>query len=647
MHIQRIKIVRFKSFEEVTFDFNPKVNLLTGVNNAGKTTVLEAVALWHECYTKLVGMAGKAVKGKYQAKEYKLGDTTADYVPYQEIISVRSPHYEDIFYNLNTDPEQFVLLCATLADDEGRSLSIDFSIRAANGQNYLIKHSNYQDFDFRLFNDRTFLNDPLSSIQLAYASPVAFLSPTEEKHLPAKVRYLKQSRSSVAVLRNRLEMLRNRQNGDLESLWDDLSGVLNDRRSQVEMKFVSNDLYSKVSIRVGGEPYKDISLLGSGTLQVIEILLSFYEDKRDLNIILLDEPDSHLHHAIQRRLLQTLSKFSVNSQIFLTSHNEALIRAAEPEWVFHLEAQPTAHYHPIVQSPLPGIKKGLQPNAVSPVVRDLTGSNSLDFVHALEADKLLLVEGEDDAARFQKLLSLKINGSTRYAFWAMRGVDAVFSQIGMVRDIFSIIRNRQTLWEKAVLIMDKDDMTDEHRSRLMQGFSQKVGIKTIVWPSYNFESTLLSDLDKLAGLLRVYVEKNNPNAAALSTEAVRSALQREAATALEELKLLYTNEHELNSIYGCLVSRRQRLASKDLKVEVSDVFEVDRDLKIKLKAYYESCFNIENMHKICRKPHFEQILNSVLAQWGMDFNIESDFDPLFQNVNTTLWWGAWDSILAL
>jgi DNA replication and repair protein RecF len=44
MYLSKLEIVNFKSFAEVSFDFHPQVNVLTGVNNAGKTTVLEALA---------------------------------------------------------------------------------------------------------------------------------------------------------------------------------------------------------------------------------------------------------------------------------------------------------------------------------------------------------------------------------------------------------------------------------------------------------------------------------------------------------------------------------------------------------------------------------------------------------------------------
>jgi len=97
MHIQSIKIKNFKSFQDVTILLNSDINILTGKNNSGKTTVLEAIALWHECFTKLIRQAGRATKN-YNKGDYILGNTQEKYFPFYAIHSVRSPNFDDIFY---------------------------------------------------------------------------------------------------------------------------------------------------------------------------------------------------------------------------------------------------------------------------------------------------------------------------------------------------------------------------------------------------------------------------------------------------------------------------------------------------------------------------------------------------------------------
>src|SRR5271154_297525 len=45
MRIDRLTVENFKGFERREFSFHPQMNLLVGVNGAGKTSVLDALAV--------------------------------------------------------------------------------------------------------------------------------------------------------------------------------------------------------------------------------------------------------------------------------------------------------------------------------------------------------------------------------------------------------------------------------------------------------------------------------------------------------------------------------------------------------------------------------------------------------------------------
>jgi predicted ATP-dependent endonuclease of OLD family len=133
-----------------------------------------------------------------------------------------------------------------------------------------------------------------------------------------------------------------------EAFQNDLNYVLYNSEKKIEFKSETNiqkDAKAVVLCRVGAKDvFKDLSLLGSGTLQIIGILLNIHLkslSKMDLNIVLLDEPDSHIHRDIQRRLVEVYYKYGKGLQTFLTTHNEALIRSAAPYQVFHLEGKST------------------------------------------------------------------------------------------------------------------------------------------------------------------------------------------------------------------------------------------------------------------------------------------------------------------
>ena len=63
MFIESFEVHYFKSLQDFKIHFNSDINILTGANNSGKTTVLEAISLWHECFSKLITQTKS--KGKY------------------------------------------------------------------------------------------------------------------------------------------------------------------------------------------------------------------------------------------------------------------------------------------------------------------------------------------------------------------------------------------------------------------------------------------------------------------------------------------------------------------------------------------------------------------------------------------------------
>ena len=148
MHIRSLHIQRFKSFQDVTIDFNADVNIFTGKNNSGKTTILEAIALWQECFAKLLHQAKVSRQGKkatpYKKGDFILGNTQNKYFPFDEIHSIRSPNFSDIFYQKESDKS--IQLTAVLVDDD-TSLEIGFEIKSS-GSNYVITLIGYGDDDF-------------------------------------------------------------------------------------------------------------------------------------------------------------------------------------------------------------------------------------------------------------------------------------------------------------------------------------------------------------------------------------------------------------------------------------------------------------------------------------------------------------------
>ena len=228
MHISQFRVQNFKSFRDVTFHFDEKLNLLTAENNGGKTTVLEALALWHECYVKLLQEITENTSTKYNKGQYVLGNKDGILLPLQNIVNVRSANYADIFHHKASDLQ--ILFTATLSH-ENKTLTIPFYIeKTTNEINYRIGLLDFDSFDFDLLNDTDFVfKNPELFINSVFAMPVGSILKEEEIIRPASIRRYVSIRNSREVLRNRILDLRNRFEDDYNAFIADLTLIRNEK----------------------------------------------------------------------------------------------------------------------------------------------------------------------------------------------------------------------------------------------------------------------------------------------------------------------------------------------------------------------------------------------------------------------------------
>jgi predicted ATP-dependent endonuclease of OLD family len=140
---------------------------------------------------------------------------------------------------------------------------------------------------------------------------------------------------------------------------------------------------------------------------------------------MLDEPDSYIHRDIQKRLIEIITRFSTNTQTIISTHNESFIRSVPVEQLFHLDGKSIGEYHPINESEIEKLQprfKGIYPSLINPIIRTVGEITGLDFINAIECDRLIFVEGEDDARYLNVLLKQQLGIRKRYMFWVLGGI---------------------------------------------------------------------------------------------------------------------------------------------------------------------------------------------------------------------------------
>lgn len=650
MYIHKFQIQNFKSFKDVTLFFNKELNVLTGVNNSGKTTVLEALSLWQECFEKLITEAEKTKikEDKYRRGDFTLESSSDKYFSFKEINSVRIPNYEDIFYQRNK--ENSVFLSATLLDEEDIELCIIFKISNFGG-NYIIKLENNTTYNYRDFNDYfRYLPSPISII---YGTPLAQINSEEDFATTPKIKEQLLLKRSDSVLRSRLYRLLNGFDALLASNFrEDLNFILYNSEKQINFEIqynIQKDTKITITFKVGNDDvFKDLSLLGSGTLQIIEILLNLYsstEEKKDLDLVLLDEPDSHIHRDLQKRLIGVFNKYGQNLQLFITTHNESLIRSVTPKQVFHLEGKPTGEIKSIhfdTSTPHLGLHfKGIMPSNLTPVMRSIGNTTGLDFINALEADKLIFVEGEDDAKVFRILLNQQINNRKKYMFWVLGGISEIFENILAYKYIFSSIKNGNSLWDKSVLTFDKDELSGEHKELFIQNFQEKLNIKAYSTSAYTFESTLFTDFEKTAKLLSKLIEKANDNK--IDYESIEEKLIKNYFAYEDSLNAKFNEEYKKNLYYRYKNSKVEK-ANKifDTKKNFNSINLVEYDLVKYVNSYIKETLDKKEFYKLMDKNDIENIIKQSVDTEDFNFSIETDFIELIKLVNKSTWISEWD-----
>ena len=347
MYIDNIKIQNFKVLKNTTFYFNEHFNLIIGSNNSGKSTMMEALRLWQLAFSKFLKDRTNNKESSFRANTYF--SFTIDDIEFLRVQTFRS-----LFYN--GDVSKKIIISVTLAENNNKvELPITFALttEALNLRFELCSQdgSRLQASDdlLKLVNKKKGASLK-NTLLISYIAPLFNLPTKELLYSKGYITQLIQESKSNEVIRNILTNLapldyvnkvNQKPTKELLQIEQELQYILYKSNAlEPELSFTSafkkeSDIYLKILSYSKSKNYKvELSQLGSGTLNLINILsvLAYGDyEKFDLSVLLLDEPDSHLHADFQKRLFEVLIKKAKdkNKQMFVITHNHELIDASD------------------------------------------------------------------------------------------------------------------------------------------------------------------------------------------------------------------------------------------------------------------------------------------------------------------------------
>ena len=323
--ITKLTLRNFKNVAEQVYDFT-QFDLLVGPNNSGKSTILQALAIWQFCVdefrrSKRTGTAGvQVVLPNFTAlpvPEFNLLWKNRVDRKYSERDGKKHPEY--ILIDIGVEWRRA----------DGTTASFDVELRYQSSQTiYAIPKGGWAAFR------------ALAAVgdlpKIAYVPPFSGLEPTEKWMDVSPIRQQIGKGQPGGVLRNLLLTVKNRKEAPED--WVEFASLIM-RWFAVkihEPKYrQETDINITVEYEKDGKKY-DIISAGSGFHQTLTLLAFFFGYHP--STILLDEPDAHLHVNLQKKILDYFKRKSLERgvQLLIATHAEELINGVDPSQIVSL-----------------------------------------------------------------------------------------------------------------------------------------------------------------------------------------------------------------------------------------------------------------------------------------------------------------------
>jgi predicted ATPase len=480
MRIRRFSIQNFRQFQqEVHVDLQP-ITVLIGLNNSGKSTILQALNVFQYCLETCRTRNGNSGKGGWTLKARNISPEEFGRLPFS------TP--SDLWPQGRTQATSIRL---TAQFDAGGELSFEITLQ------------------YNLFNIKPVAGSGTDLGAIARHAGIRLipifsgLLPREELLIePARLDRERAQRHGD-IVRNLLLVLKKEHKKRYQLLRSRVADLYPDAHFDVEFdeELGLRSASAKIDSSYGDTVLKkerDVIVAGSGFHQTVQILAGVLQP--GASIILLDEPDAHLHARLQHKLMEVLRVLSEteNLQFILATHSPQLLRAAPPGSL--LVCQKTA------VAPFPA-----GPEALS-LLDNLGALERMDLVPLLQNRRVIFVEDRDDR-RLIELFTRKELGDQK-ADAVLRAWTFLYTYqepvAAGVRDKARQVRDLLADQGLAPLgigppvaflaVGDRDYRSETEMRRAVRGHKRD-GIELFLWPRNEIENYLL-DARALKAALR-------------------------------------------------------------------------------------------------------------------------------------------------
>ncbi len=320
--LTRLQATNFKTFDSVDIELGQTV-VFIGPNTCGKTSALQALALWHIGLSRWnEKRAGKETPEKRPGVTINRRDLTAIPVSQANLLW-RDLHVRDVTKEgakQRTSNVRIDVVIDGVTRDRPWACGLEFDY--ANPESLYCRPLRQGE---GAAPARMEVPPEASEVKVAFLPPMSGLADREFQKQPGEIGVLLGEGRTAEVLRNLCYQLAldARQWNDLVQTMKKLFGVTLKRPEYVrERSEITMDYEEQSGVTL------DLACAGRGLHQTL-LLLAFMA----LNpgaVLLVDEPDAHLEVLRQREIYEVLTGTaeSLGSQVVVASHSEVLLNEA-------------------------------------------------------------------------------------------------------------------------------------------------------------------------------------------------------------------------------------------------------------------------------------------------------------------------------
>lgn len=502
MGIERVNIKNYKCFHELfSIEFNQGINILVGNNEAGKSTILEAINL------ALTGtLGGRYLKNELSQYLFNC-ETTAKYIlgmqqgenpPLPEIII-------EVFFTKDDYPSLRGNGNDEKIDESGVVFKIEFDPDYQVEYELLVANSSKEmktlPIEYYRINWKSCARDSVTARSIPIKS--VLIDSTSSKYQNGSDIYISR------IIRNDLEdgekvQLSQAYRKMKESFMGDSSVQAINQKVNAKSKITDKEL--KISVDLSVQNSWEMTLMtyvadvpfhqiGKGEQCVIKTNLALgHQKSQEANLVLLEEPENHLSHTKLNELIKSISDSCVDKQVIISTHSSFVANKLGLDHLILLNNHKVTKLTDLSKETFDFFKK-------------LPGYQTLRL---LLCKKAVLVEGDSDELIFQKAYMKEYEGRLPIE----DGIDVISVKLTFKR----FLEIAKKIDQRVAVVTDNDHDFDNQITKKYQDYRDVAGIR-IFADSRNELNTLepqfvdanKSDLKKLCGVIEhPYTDENPP-----------------------------------------------------------------------------------------------------------------------------------------